>query len=354
MLLSQLQTVRFQTCAVLVAILAAVMVPRPASALKFRFPVADPVLIWADMVLHVDHDPAILGQGNMYCLAPDCTTDFPYCYDEHRGTDFILDGGFGTMDQEIAVVVAAAGGTVIEAVDGNYDRCHADLGTQAVTCDGNPIQANYVGIRHADGTTTLYYHLKKGSVAVQMGQVVACGDRLGLVGSSGISSMPHVHFQVEDPSGGILDPYPGPCGTARDWWVVADAGNGLPGPWCEGEAIPAEPAPEALPEAVPEVVAGEELDASIADEAGVPPDAGPVEVLGEGAGVEVPTGADPGADDAFDRADVRGIVPGSGFGCTAGATGTGATVPVLLLLVLLALAIVRREKWGRTPFSPRA
>ncbi len=343
MLSSRWKRFRFPTCAAMVAILAGVMVPRPASALQFRFPVADPALIWADMILHVDHDPAVLGQGNMYCLAPDCTTDFPYCYDEHRGTDFILDGGFGTMDQEVAVVVAAAGGTVIAAVDGNYDRCHADLGTQAVTCDGNAIRANYVGVRHADGTTTLYYHLKNGSVAVQVGQVVACGDRLGLVGSSGISSMPHVHFQVEDPSGAILDPYPGPCGTARDWWVVADAGNGLPGPWCEGQAIPVEPAPEAVPEVVAEVAAGEETDASVADEAGDPPDAGPVEVLREVAGVEAPMGEDPGAGDAFDPADVRGIVPGSGFGCAAGATGTGSAVPALVSL-LLFFAVLRRKR----------
>ena len=162
-------------------------VPPLPGTVMFRFPVQDPSAIWADWVLHVDHDPAVLGEGDIHCTTADCTVDFPFCYDEHRGTDFILDGGFDTMDRRDTPVVAAADGTVIEIRDGNYDRCHADLQTQEVTCDGYPMQANYVGIAHADGTVTYYYHLRKGSVVVAKDQQVACGEVLGFVGSSGIS-----------------------------------------------------------------------------------------------------------------------------------------------------------------------
>jgi len=348
------------SASVLAAVVAWAAFAAPASGhVLFRFPVREPGMIWADMVLHVDHDPAVEGQGNVFCLASNCTEDFPYCYDEHRGTDFILDGGFDAMDKGVAEVVAAAGGTVIAAVDGNYDRCHADLATQEVTCDGNPIRPNYVGVRHADGNASYYYHLKKGSVAVAVGDVVACGDRLGLVGSSGISSMPHVHFQVEDPQGAIIDPFPGACGTSEEWWVVEDAGNGLPGPWCEGEAIPPEPvaetAPEPSPEPVPEPVPETLPDAGPVDLGGddlSPADATPQDSppADEGADARVfdtaadlPVALDPGPRDA--RTDLRGIVGGSGgFGCAAGAV-SGGRIPVLLpfLFALARLAVRRRR-----------
>src|SRR5688572_16798215 len=94
---------------------------------RFGFPVADPGAI-SDLI-GVDHDPVDHEGG----LAGDATcTDylgrtFPHCYDQHDGSDFILDGGFAAMDAGSAVVVAAWGGVVVDAEDGHYDRCHADL-----------------------------------------------------------------------------------------------------------------------------------------------------------------------------------------------------------------------------------
>lgn len=52
----------------------------------------------------------------------------------------------------------------------------------------------YVVVEHADGTQSLYAHLS--SVAVQEGQRVAGGDRLGRVGQTGRSFGPHLHFEV--------------------------------------------------------------------------------------------------------------------------------------------------------------
>ena len=42
----------------------------------------------------------------------------------------------------------------------------------------------------------LYGHLKKDSIAVRVGQRVHRGDLIGLIGNSGFSSTPHLHFQV--------------------------------------------------------------------------------------------------------------------------------------------------------------
>jgi len=58
-------------------------------------------------------------------------------------------------------------------------------------------RANEVRIRHADGTIGVYAHLAHGGVHVYPGQRVAAGEQIGLVGSTGYSSGPHLHFVVQ-------------------------------------------------------------------------------------------------------------------------------------------------------------
>lgn len=52
----------------------------------------------------------------------------------------------------------------------------------------------FVEIRHPNGMTTLYGHLSRLDVA--SGEVVEAGRRIGLVGSTGRSTGPHLHFEV--------------------------------------------------------------------------------------------------------------------------------------------------------------
>ena len=52
----------------------------------------------------------------------------------------------------------------------------------------------FVEIRHPNGMTTLYGHLSRLDVA--SGDTVAAGSRIGLVGSTGRSTGPHLHFEV--------------------------------------------------------------------------------------------------------------------------------------------------------------
>jgi murein DD-endopeptidase MepM/ murein hydrolase activator NlpD len=59
---------------------------------------------------------------------------------------------------------------------------------------------NYVVIAHAGKMITLYGHLDQ--VLVHVGQVVHAGDLIGLEGSTGNSTGPHVHFEVR--VGGLL------------------------------------------------------------------------------------------------------------------------------------------------------
>lgn len=180
-----------------------------------------------------DHDPDVQPDdlaGRVVCTDY-LARAFPHCYDEHHGTDFMLTGGFDAMDAGSATVIAAADGEVIETDDGHYDRCRASLATGNVDCDGGPLLANYVILRHPDGRDTLYWHLMSGSVRVSVGDTVRCGDPLGTVGSSGNSSAPHLHFQVER-DGAAEDPYAGPSSQPESSWTDQGPDAGLPGDGC--------------------------------------------------------------------------------------------------------------------------
>ena len=87
----------------------------------------------------------------------------------HRGADIAT--GFGTP------VLAADAGRIIVAGwpdNGGY--------------------GNRVMIDHGNGYVTLYGHLS--SISVSVGQTVRRGDRVGLEGSTGRSTGPHLHFEV--------------------------------------------------------------------------------------------------------------------------------------------------------------
>jgi len=57
-------------------------------------------------------------------------------------------------------------------------------------------RANFVKIRHDDGTIGNYVHLMPMGVSVQVGQRVNAGERIGFSGNTGYTSGPHLHFEV--------------------------------------------------------------------------------------------------------------------------------------------------------------
>ena len=153
-------------------------------------------------------------------------------YDGHRGTDFGTYGSWAAVD-EGREVLAAAPGEVIAAHDGEFDRCTTG------SCAGGGGFGNYVAIRHADGKVTYYGHMRRGSVAVSVGERVECGRRVGYIASSGYSTGPHLHFEpriggtsADDPFGG------GGCSGPLSYWVEQGAYRALPAMRCEGPTCP--------------------------------------------------------------------------------------------------------------------
>jgi murein DD-endopeptidase MepM/ murein hydrolase activator NlpD len=61
----------------------------------------------------------------------------------------------------------------------------------------------HVVVRHGGGIETLYCHLLQATVAD--GQLVGAWQRIGSVGSSGLSTGPHLHFEVHS-DGRPVDP----------------------------------------------------------------------------------------------------------------------------------------------------
>jgi murein DD-endopeptidase MepM/ murein hydrolase activator NlpD len=85
-------------------------------------------------------------------------------------------------------VLAARAGTVI------YTEANQVYGAQVPDMLG---KANEVRIQHIDGTMATYAHLAHGGVFVYAGQRVETGQQIGLAGSTGYSSGPHLHFAVQ-------------------------------------------------------------------------------------------------------------------------------------------------------------
>ena len=61
-----------------------------------------------------------------------------------------------------------------------------------------------VEMSHGDGSSTRYAHNSR--LLVRKGQMVPQGSRISLMGSTGRSTGPHLHFEIRRPGGAALDP----------------------------------------------------------------------------------------------------------------------------------------------------
>jgi hypothetical protein len=163
------------------------------------FPLAG--LLWQDLYIanFVDLDPADGAVKDFACGGQ--------TYDTHTGEDTIIRS---FREQAIGVpVFAALDGVVLSTQDGQKDT---NTAVSALPWD------NHVIVDDGNGQRTVYGHLRKGTITVKPGQRVRAGRQLGLAGSSGNSSWPHLHLTtIFDDQ--VIEPFAGPCRPGASNWV---------------------------------------------------------------------------------------------------------------------------------------
>lgn len=121
------------------------------------------------------------GGSSRLCVQGNCgvVSHFKGEWDQHS-FDFAMPVG--------TPVLAARAGVVVDV-----DVSHHGAGKNK--------PANVIDVRHDDGTTGSYVHLKQHGSLVKKGDRVRQGQPIGLSGNVGPSLLPHLHFMVAGRSG---------------------------------------------------------------------------------------------------------------------------------------------------------
>lgn len=173
-----------------------------ASKIAYRFPLSGNWFVGAGASLHTAHRWAVpeeyaldifrLGEGGR-----------SYQGRGSAGKDYFAYG---------AKVMAAAPGKVVAVVDSMGEdstlfRLPNETGSayiQRIIAQQDKVMAggaaraagNFVVLEHGNGEYSHYAHLRPGSIKVRPGALVEAGQMLAELGTSGMSTEPHLHFQV--------------------------------------------------------------------------------------------------------------------------------------------------------------
>ena len=133
------------------------------------------------------------------------------------GNANVTDGGSSLLWPSYCTIVTSYYGNRLHPVYGYYKFHYGvDIGAAGGTAIWAPANGtvitstygsgygNYVVIRHDNGYYTLCAHMS--SRAVSSGQYVTQGQIIGYVGSTGLSTGNHIHYEVWDSSRATMDP----------------------------------------------------------------------------------------------------------------------------------------------------
>jgi hypothetical protein len=124
-------------------------------------------------------DAREVGQGNCGSWTHACGKPQEYAF------DFIEPQG--------EPIRAARGGVVVDILSDKTENCFGDDDW----CPGN-----HIIIKQQDGKYSFYTHMPPNSIYVGVKQRVFRGQQISIVGNTGNSSDPHLHFHVTDDAGG--------------------------------------------------------------------------------------------------------------------------------------------------------
>jgi len=148
-----------------------------------------------------------------------------YCYDGHNGLDFsYADPEPHVSGDQPLPILASANGTVVSVCPSSSDQ----------TCQDG--YGRYVVLSHTVSTGnnyfTLYGHLATISNTITPNATVTRGTSLGIMGSSGHSSGPHLHFGVYRDDGDAIWEGPGTEKVVDPFeWQLQESGLAVLDPW---------------------------------------------------------------------------------------------------------------------------
>ncbi|MDR2558928.1 MAG: peptidoglycan DD-metalloendopeptidase family protein [Oscillospiraceae bacterium] len=135
----------------------------------------------------------------------------------HKGMD-IVPGAVGVESDILAITDG-----IIESVKDTVSR------TIPLTPASNwklpDVLGNFIVIRHSERFTSRYCHLKYGSIKVKTGSRIKAGQVIATIGNTGLSSAPHLHFEISEGNTRI-NPLPFLMGEAK----LKATDNPLPAP----------------------------------------------------------------------------------------------------------------------------
>jgi biotin carboxyl carrier protein len=141
------------------------------------------------------HRRALIPVGGHARIAQRFAIDWVQVGDDHNTFtgDASNNASYHAYGQQ---ALAIAAGTVVEVRDGIIENVPQKPPAVPITLD--TVAGNHVVLDLGGGVFAMYAHFQPGSIKVKVGDKVKVGQVLALVGNSGNSTEPHLHFQITD------------------------------------------------------------------------------------------------------------------------------------------------------------
>ncbi|MDP1862040.1 MAG: M23 family metallopeptidase [Gemmatimonadaceae bacterium] len=142
------------------------------------------------------HRRALIPIGGSPAIAQRFAIDYVKVGDDGRTFtgDRLKNESFYAEGQD---ALAVADGIVVALKDGIPENVPG-ITSRAVPITLETVGGNHVILDIGDGRYAFYAHIKPGTLRVRQGERVRRGQVVGLVGNSGNSTEPHLHFHISD------------------------------------------------------------------------------------------------------------------------------------------------------------
>jgi murein DD-endopeptidase MepM/ murein hydrolase activator NlpD len=145
---------------------------------------------------------SIIGLVIVFCCSTSVTKNIdPYEYELPfaKGTKHRVVQGYGGLFSHryiAAIDFEMPVGTQVCAARAGIIYSYKDDSDEGGIFSNYKHKANYIIIKHDDGSFGCYWHLKKNGVLIKMGHV-STGQPIGISGATGQVLRPHLHFSVK-------------------------------------------------------------------------------------------------------------------------------------------------------------